>query len=224
MEGTHGWRRLAHEIHLLLGLRFKEREYTRFGRATIPWSLMPRCFWCSEDPLYMAYHDQEWGTPLRDAQGLFELLLLEGFLAGLSWITVLRKREHYRKVLFGFDAQRLARLSDDEIEALMQDPGIVRNRLKLNATRRNAAAWLTLEDPVGLLWSFVGGVPKINHFKDRSEVPAITPEAEAMSKALKKAGFTFVGPTICYAFMQASGMVMDHTQDCDRYAQLVNAG
>ncbi|CRM32564.1 DNA-3-methyladenine glycosylase I [Pseudomonas sp. 58 R 12] len=185
---------------------------------------MPRCFWCSEDPLYMAYHDQEWGTPLRDAQGLFELLLLEGFQAGLSWITVLRKREHYRKVLFGFDAQRLAQLSDGEIEALMQDPGIVRNRLKLNATRRNAAAWLELDDPAGLLWSFVGGKPKVNHFKDHSEVPAITPEAEAMSKALKKAGFAFVGPTICYAFMQASGMVMDHTQDCDRYADLANAG
>ncbi|MCR4537725.1 DNA-3-methyladenine glycosylase I [Pseudomonas sp. 18.1.10] len=164
---------------------------------------MPRCFWCSEDPLYMAYHDQEWGTPLRDAQGLFELLLLEGFQAGLSWITVLRKREHYRKVLFGFDAQRLARLTDAEIEALMLDPGIVRNRLKLNATRRNAAAWLALEDPVTWLWSFVGGVPKVNHFKDRSEVPAITAEAEAMSKALKKAGFTFVGPTICYALIQA---------------------
>ena len=224
LEGTHGWRRLAHEIHLLLGLRFKEREYTRFGPATTPWSLMPRCFWCSEDPLYMAYHDQEWGTPLRDAQGLFELLLLEGFQAGLSWITVLRKRERYRQVLFGFDVQRVAQMSDAEIDELMLDPGIIRNRLKLNAARRNAQAWLALEDPVALLWSFVGDQPIINHFKDRSEVPAITPEALAMSKALKKAGFTFVGPTICYALMQASGMVMDHTQDCDRYAQLANAG
>lgn len=181
---------------------------------------MPRCFWCNHEPLYIAYHDDEWGVPLRDPQRLFELLLLEGFQAGLAWITVLKKRERYRQVLFGFDAQRLAVLSDDEIEALMQDPGIIRNRLKLKAARQNAQAWLRLDDPVGLLWSFVGGVPKINHFAGRNEVPAITAEAEAMSKALKKAGFTFVGPTICYAYMQAAGMVMDHTTDCDRYRLL----
>ncbi|RRV09075.1 DNA-3-methyladenine glycosylase I [Pseudomonas sp. v388] len=181
---------------------------------------MTRCYWCNEDPLYIAYHDHEWGVPLRDAQKLFELLLLEGFQAGLSWITILKRRARYREVLFGFDAERLARLSDDEIEHLMLDPTIIRNRLKLNAVRTNARAWLALEDPVGLLWSFVDGKPKVNHFRDRSEVPAITPEAQAMSKALKKAGFTFVGPTICYAYMQATGMVMDHTTDCDRYAIL----
>ncbi|KPC48503.1 DNA-3-methyladenine glycosylase I [Pseudomonas amygdali pv. morsprunorum] len=158
--------------------------------------------------------------PLRDAQKLFELLLLEGFQAGLSWITILKRRARYREVLHGFEVERLAQLSDAEIEALMLDPSIIRNRLKLKAVRTNARAWLALEDPVALLWSFVGGTPKINHFKDRSEVPAITAEAEAMSKALKKAGFTFVGPTICYAYMQASGMVMDHTVDCDRYAIL----
>ena len=183
---------------------------------------MPRCFWCTQDPLYQAYHDQEWGVPLREAGALFELLLLEGFQAGLSWITVLRKRERYREVLFGFDAERLAQLSDEEIEALMQDPGIVRNRLKLNGVRKNARAWLQLEDPVAFLWSFVGGQPRINHLRDRSEIPTETDEARAMSKALKKAGFTFVGPTICYAFMQASGMVMDHTRDCDRYAELAH--
>ncbi|WP_148193699.1 DNA-3-methyladenine glycosylase I [Pseudomonas syringae] len=181
---------------------------------------MTRCFWCNEDPLYIVYHDQEWGVPLRDAQKLFELLLLEGFQAGLSWITILKRRARYREVLHGFDVERLAQLSDAEIEALMLDPSIIRNRLKLKAVRTNARAWLALEDPVALLWSFVGGTPKINHFKDRSEVPAMTAEAEAMSKALKKAGFTFVGPTICYAYMQASGMVMDHTVDCDRYAIL----
>ncbi|WP_025996513.1 DNA-3-methyladenine glycosylase I [Pseudomonas viridiflava] len=181
---------------------------------------MTRCFWCNEDPLYIAYHDQEWGVPLRDAQKLFELLLLEGFQAGLSWITILKRRARYREVLFGFDAERLAQLTDTEIDALMLDPTIIRNRLKLRAVRTNAIAWLALKDPVDLLWSFVGGQPKINHFKDRSEVPAITAEAEAMSKALKKAGFTFVGPTICYAYMQASGMVMGHTVDCDRYAIL----
>lgn len=181
---------------------------------------MPRCFWCNDDPLYIAYHDTEWGVPLRDGLTLFELLILEGAQAGLSWITVLKKRERYREVLFGFDPQRLARMSDEEIEQRMQDPGIIRNLAKLKAARQNAQAWLALPDPVGLLWSFVGGKPKVNHFSGRGEVPAVTPEAEAMSKALKKAGFTFVGPTICYAFMQASGMVMDHTTDCDRYAEL----
>jgi DNA-3-methyladenine glycosylase I len=181
---------------------------------------MRRCFWCNDDPLYQAYHDEEWGVPQRDARHLFEMLLLEGAQAGLSWITVLRKRERYRQVLHGFDPERLARLSDEEIEVLMQDAGIIRNRLKLKAARQNAQAWLRLDDPVALLWSFVGGQPKINHFSERSQVPAVTAEAEAMSKALKKAGFTFVGPTICYAFMQATGMVMDHTTDCDRYPQL----
>lgn len=181
---------------------------------------MPRCFWCTDDPLYQAYHDQEWGVPQREPQALFEMLLLEGFQAGLSWITVLKKRERYRQVLFGFDPGRLALMTDDEIDARMLDPGIIRNRLKLKAARQNAQAWLRLEDPVALLWSFVGGQPKINHFSERSEVPAVTREAEAMSKALKRAGFTFVGPTICYAYMQATGMVMDHTRDCDRYAHL----
>ena len=181
---------------------------------------MPRCFWCNDDPLYIAYHDEEWGVPLRDADRLFELLLLEGFQAGLSWITVLKKRERYRQVLWHFDLQRLAQMSDAEIEERMQDPGIIRNRLKLRAARQNAQAWLTLEDPVALLWSFVGGAPKINHFEGRQQVPAVTPEAEAMSKALKKLGFTFVGPTICYAYMQAAGMVMDHTPACDRYHAL----
>lgn len=181
---------------------------------------MPRCFWCNDDPLYIAYHDLEWGVPLRDPQHLFELLLLEGFQAGLAWITVLKKRARYREVLWGFDVQRLAQMSDEEIDELMQDPGIIRNRLKLKAARQNARAWLELEDPVALLWSFVGGAPKINHFAGRGEVPAVTAEAEAMSKALKQRGFTFVGPTICYAYMQAAGMVMDHTIDCDRYRAL----
>ena len=181
---------------------------------------MTRCFWCNDDPLYIAYHDEEWGVPSRDPQHLFEMLLLEGAQAGLSWITVLKKRERYRQVLFGFDAERLAQMTDAEIEERMQDPGIIRNRLKLQAARKNAQAWLKLEDPVELLWSFVGGVPKVNHFSGRGDVPAVTPEAEAMSKALKKRGFTFVGPTICYAYMQAVGMVMDHTTDCHRHRQL----
>ena len=181
---------------------------------------MTRCFWCNDDPLYISYHDEEWGVPSRDPQHLFEMLLLEGAQAGLSWITVLKKRERYREVLFGFDAERLARMTDAEIEERMQDPGIIRNRLKLQAARRNAQAWLGLENPVEFIWSFVGGEPKINRFAGRGEVPAVTPEAVAMSKALKKRGFTFVGPTICYAYMQATGMVMDHTTDCDRHRQL----
>lgn len=181
---------------------------------------MPRCFWCSEDPLYQDYHDHEWGVPLRDPGALFELLLLEGFQAGLSWITVLRKRAHYRQVMFGFAPQRLARMTDAEIEALLQDPGIIRHRGKVAGARKNAQAWLQLEDPVAWLWAFVDGQPLINHHPDRSTLPTHTDRAVAMSKALKKAGFTFVGPTICYSFMQASGMVMDHTTDCDRYAIL----
>lgn len=183
---------------------------------------MPRCAWCSDDPLYIDYHDNEWGVPTRDPQVLFEFLILEAFQAGLSWITVLRKRERYRQVLFGFDAQRLAQMSDAEIDERMLDAGIIRNRRKLEAARRNAQRWLELEDPVGWLWSFVGGQPKVNHFESVSQVPAVTSEAEAMSRALKKAGFSFVGPTICYAYMQACGMVMDHTTDCDCYAPLAS--
>ena len=184
---------------------------------------MQRCAWCSEDPLYIRYHDHEWGVPHRDPQALFELLLLEGFQAGLSWITVLKKRERYRQVLFGFDPQRLARLSDAEIDRLMQDPGIIRNRRKLEAARGNARAWLRLDDPAAFIWSFVGGQPRINHFSAHQQVPVVTAEAEAMSRALKKAGFSFVGPTICYAYMQACGMVMDHTTDCHRHAPLAAA-
>ena len=182
---------------------------------------MPRCAWCGTDPLYIDYHDREWGVPARDPQVLFEFLLLEAFQAGLSWITVLRKRERYRQVLFGFDAERLARMSDAEIDERMQDPGIIRNRRKLEAARSNARAWLQLEDPAGFVWSFVGDVPKINRFERLDQVPAVSPEAEAMSRALKKAGFSFVGPTICYAYMQATGMVMDHLIDCERHGALL---
>ncbi|EKM95358.1 DNA-3-methyladenine glycosylase I [Stutzerimonas degradans] len=184
---------------------------------------MPRCNWCGSDPLYIAYHDHEWGVPTRDPQVLFEFLLLEAFQAGLSWITVLRKRERYRQVLFGFDAERLAIMSDAEIDERMQDPGIIRNRRKLEAARGNARAWLRLDDPAGFVWSFVGDVPKINRFARIDQVPAVSAEAEAMSKALKKAGFSFVGPTICYAYMQACGLVMDHLIDCERHAALAGS-
>ncbi|MGE4371035.1 MAG: DNA-3-methyladenine glycosylase I [Burkholderiaceae bacterium] len=181
---------------------------------------MQRCQWCSSDPLYQHYHDTEWGVPSRDPQHLFEKLLLEGFQAGLSWFTVLKKREHFRKVLFRFDPRQLAAMSDTYIDQLMGDPGIIRNRLKLQATRRNAQAWLQLDDPVALIWSFVGGQPVIHHYPDITHIPATSPQAETMSRTLKKAGFTFVGPTICHAYLQSIGAFMDHTTDCHRYPAL----
>lgn len=174
-----------------------------------------RCFWCSNDPLYIDYHDNEWGIPSYDAQHLFEMLLLEGFQAGLSWITVLKKRARYREVLFGFNPKKIAIMNDAYIDnVLMQDKGIIRNRLKLNAARKNANAWLALDNPVDFLWSFVDGKPVVNHFKSKEEIPTATAESDAMSKALKKKGFSFVGTTICYAYMQAVGMVVDHTAEC----------
>lgn len=184
---------------------------------------MSRCHWCSADPVYQRYHDHEWGVPEYAADQLFEKLILDGLQAGLSWITILHKRERYRAVYRDFDALFMANQTDDELQILLQDPGIVRNRLKVQATRRNAQAWLRLAErtePAAWLWSFVGGKPQINHFANHAQVPVNTDQAHAMSNALKQAGFSFVGPTICYAFMQATGMVMDHTQDCFRYAQL----
>lgn len=181
---------------------------------------MKRCSWCTEDPIYIAYHDTEWGVPSRDPRHLFEKLILEGFQAGLSWLTVLKKRPRFREVLFDFDPQRIAAMEDGYIETLMQDPGIIRNRLKLNAARQNARAWLQLEDPVALIWSFTGGETKINHFERHADIPTTGPEALAMSQTLKKAGFNFVGPTICHAYLEAIGCLMDHTTDCHRYPAL----
>ncbi|MGL4678817.1 MAG: DNA-3-methyladenine glycosylase I [Plesiomonas shigelloides] len=184
---------------------------------------MQRCNWVSDDPLYLAYHDQEWGRPLYDGDRLFELLCLEGQQAGLSWITVLKKRAHYRHCFFGFAAGRMAALSEAQLAGLMQDSGLIRNRRKLAALVQNARAYLALqaqgEDFSTLLWSFVGGQPQINHFASAEQVPASTPASVAMSKALKKRGFTFVGPTICYAFMQAAGLVNDHLTCCDWHAR-----
>ena len=177
-----------------------------------------RCGWCNSDPLYVTYHDEEWGVPSRDDRHLFEMLILEGAQAGLSWITILRKREAYRKAFRGFDPAMVAALTDAELEDLLQDPGIVRNRLKVTSARDNAVAYLAIQREFGsfhaYLWPFVGGTPLVNHPKSLAEVPAVTPEAEALSKALKKRGFRFVGPTIMYAFMQAVGMVDDHVATC----------
>ncbi|WP_243301004.1 DNA-3-methyladenine glycosylase I [Geothrix oryzisoli] len=177
-----------------------------------------RCGWCGEDPLYIAYHDEEWGVPQHDDRRLFEKLVLEGAQAGLSWITVLRKREAYRRVFHGFDPVKVAAMTDAELETALQDPGIVRNRLKVLSARKNAHAFLAVQREFGsfdtFLWPFVGGAPKVNHPRTLAEVPAVSPEAEALSRALKKRGFTFVGPTIMYAYLQSLGLVNDHLATC----------
>ena len=183
-----------------------------------------RCWWCGDDELYQSYHDEEWGVPVHDDRLLFEFLCLEGAQAGLSWITILRKRDNYRSAFDNFDAHRIARYDDGKIAALLQDPGIVRNRLKVNGFVKNARAYLALlEQGTTLdqyLWDFVDGKPLQNGWKQMSQVPANTEISDAMSKDLKKRGFTFVGSTICYAFMQAAGLVNDHTVDCFRHQQL----
>ena len=180
-----------------------------------------RCGWCGTDPDYVAYHDEEWGVPLRDDRALFELLILEGAQAGLSWSTILKKRERYRDVFDGFQPHLIARYDDAKVAALLADPGIVRNRAKVAATIQNAKVFLDLTAGgrtfSDFLWQFVGGTPVGNHWQSLAEVPARTAESDAMSKALLKAGFKFVGSTICYAFMQAAGMVNDHTADCFRH-------
>ena len=179
-----------------------------------------RCGWVNDDPLCIAYHDEEWGVPVRDDRRLFEMLILEGAQAGLSWYTILKKRNGYRRAFDGFDPERIARYDERKIESLLADPGIVRNRLKVHAAIGNAGAWLDLRGSgIGIaefLWDFVGGAPVVNAWRRLEDVPASTPVSEAMSKALKRRGFRFVGPTICYAFMQAVGMVNDHVVSCFR--------
>ena len=179
-----------------------------------------RCPWAGEDPLYVAYHDREWGVPEWDERALFEKLLLDGFQAGLSWITILRKREAFREAFHGFLPERLAAWGPSEVRRLMDNPAIVRNRAKLEGSIRNARGYLALKARgsfADFLWQFVGGEPKVNHRRSIRQVPAETKESQAMSKALRQAGFTFVGPTICYAFMQATGMVDDHLVHCFRH-------
>jgi len=183
-----------------------------------------RCPWPGNDPLYMAYHDEEWGVPIYDDQALFAKLLLDGAQAGLSWITILRKRENYYAAFDDFDPKKMACYDEAKILELLANPGIVRNRQKVKAFVRNAQAYLKLRNELGsfsdYLWCFVEGAPIVNTRKSLAELPAISPESEAMSKDLKIHGFSFVGPTICYAFMQAVGMVNDHTLDCFRYTEL----
>ena len=183
-----------------------------------------RCAWCGTDPLYVQYHDTEWGVPLHDEHGLFEFLSLECQQAGLSWITVLRKRENYRKAFFNFDPERVARMTDAEIEERLLDTGLIRNRLKLFAMRSNALAFLAVQKEFGsfdrYIWGFTGGKVLDGKRAAMSDLPATSPESDAMSKDLKKRGFKFVGSTICYAHMQATGMVNDHVQSCFRYREV----
>ena len=183
-----------------------------------------RCEWVGSHPLEIVYHDTEWGIPVHDDRRLFELLILEGAQAGLNWLTVLKKRESYREAFAGFDPAEVARFDEARVEALLRNPGIVRNRLKVRSAIRNARAFLKVQEDYGTfdayVWPFVEGVPKVNRWRSLTEIPAQTPESERMSKDLKKRGFNFVGPTICYAFMQAVGLVNDHTVDCYRYHEV----
>ena len=187
--------------------------------------MQTRCGWVNADPLYLEYHDTEWGVPLHDDRRLFEMLILEGAQAGLSWITILRKREGYRAAFDSFDAEQVAVYGDDKVAQLLANPGIVRNRLKIAAAIQNARSFLAAQHEHGsfdaYIWQFVGGAPKVNARRTLRDIPARTAESDAMSKDLARRGFKFVGSTICYAFMQATGMVNDHTLDCFRYKELV---
>ena len=185
---------------------------------------LQRCAWCGTDPLYVAYHDEEWGVPEYDARALWEKLVLDGFQAGLAWITILRKREGMRDAFDGFDPEKVAAYGEADIERLLGDARIIRSRAKINAAIKGARIWLEMrdngEDFSAWLWSFVGGAPIQNHWPDSGARPVSTPESEAMAKALKKRGFTFCGPVIVYAFMQAVGMVNDHGVECFRHRQV----
>jgi len=180
-----------------------------------------RCQWCTNDPAYQAYHDEEWGVPIHDDQRLFEMLILEGAQAGLSWLTILKKRENYRDAFDRFDPEKVAHYGPPEIDRLLGNAGIVRNRLKIESAIRNARAFLSVQTEFGsfdaFLWSYVDGTPRQNTWTSLSEIPARTEVSDALSKDLKKRGFKFVGSTICYAFMQSVGMVNDHVTDCFRY-------
>jgi len=183
-----------------------------------------RCEWCGEDPLYLSYHDEEWGAPVHDDRLHFEMIILDGAQAGLSWITVLKRREAYREAFDNFDARKVARYSNKKIERLLKNPGIIRNRLKVKSAVTNAQAFLKIQKEFGsfdkYIWQFTGHRTIHNKWKSLKELPAITPESDAMSKELKKRGFSFAGSTICYAYMQAAGMVNDHVMDCLRFREI----
>ncbi len=185
-----------------------------------------RCDWLTDDGIYIEYHDKEWGVPVYDDRALFEMLILEGAQAGLSWITILKRRQTYRKAYYDFNPEKMAKWTDQKIQKLLKNPGIIRNRLKVAAAKQNAQAYLQIIKDQGsfkdFIWSFVTAKPITNCWETFSEIPATTKESDAMSKALKKKGFKFVGSTICYAFMQAVGMVNDHITTCYRYKEIKN--
>lgn len=186
---------------------------------------MRRCEWVGEQPIYIRYHDKEWGVPVYDDRTLFEMLLLEGAQAGLSWITILRKRGQYRQAFDGFDASKIARYDQSKVASLLNNPGIVRNRLKVNAAIQNARGYLEIKEKdtfSRFLWQFVDGKPIVNKWASVQQVPASSPISDQLSKELKNRGFKFVGSTICYAFMQGVGMVNDHTSACYRHQQIIN--
>ncbi len=187
-----------------------------------------RCSWCGDDPLYVAYHDREWGVPVADDRTLFEFLILEGAQAGLSWSTILKKREGYRRAFDGFEPEKVARYSARDVESLLSDPGIVRNRLKVESAITNARAFLKVQGEWGsfarYIWNFVDGCPIQNAWRTLADLPATTPSAEEISKDLKRRGFRFVGPTIVYAHMQATGMVNDHVVGCFRHSEVAKLG
>jgi DNA-3-methyladenine glycosylase I len=189
---------------------------------------MIRCEWCASDPLYIAYHDGEWGIPVHDDGLLFEFLILEGAQAGLSWLTILKKRDHYRRAFHGFDCHRIAGYTETDVKRLLADSGIVRNRLKVESAIKNARGVLDIREEYGsldaYLWRYVDGIPKQNAWKSLAKLPTKTELSDAMSRDLKKRGFNFVGSTICYASMQAVGMVNDHTTDCFRYKEIKELG
>ncbi len=200
---------------------------TQFSNTEQAENLKKRCSWCITDPLYIQYHDEEWGTPLRDPLKLFEFIILEGMQAGLSWLTVLRKREFMREAFHGFNPEKLAQLTDQELEALKNNPGIIRNRLKIASTKQNAQAYLKFQENKNnenfseWLWQFTDGKTIHNYWESHTQIPAKTEISDKMAIALKKRGFNFVGSTICYALMQATGMVNDHLVSCYRHAPLL---
>ncbi len=187
-------------------------------------SSITRCPWVGDDPLFLSYHDEEWGVPVHDDNLLFEAIVLEGAQAGLSWMTILRRRENYRKAFANFEIEEVAKFDDNDIDRLVNGSGIIRNRNKIKSAINNAEVALKIQKEYGSLdkfmWQFVGGKPIVNKWESGEEVPVTTPESDAMSKAMKKAGFTFIGPTTCYALMQSVGMVNDHTVDCFRYDKI----
>lgn len=190
----------------------------------MPEESLPRCDWAGDDPLMRAYHDREWGVPLHDDRKLFEMLILEGAQAGLSWTTILKRRQGYRAAYDEFAPEKMAQWSDSRLQELLQDQAIIRNRLKIQAARTNARVFLEIVDEFGsfdrFIWAFVGGEPKVNRWREMGQIPTSSPEAELLSRELKRRGAKFVGPTICYAFMQAVGMVNDHLLGCFRHGEL----